>query len=252
MAYGNERFWEIDLLRGIAIVLMVAFHILYDLRFFGFAGINLSESFWYYAPRFIATLFILLVGVSLSISYSRTKRCGQGAAPFRRFLCRGAGIFFWGMAITAVTLNFFPGEYVVFGILHFIGLSIVLAYPFLRMRYGNLVLGGGCIAAGLFLEGKTFPFPYLLFAGFVPPGFESLDFFPLFPWFGVVLVGVFLGNALYYENARRFSLRDRSKNIISETLCYAGRHSLSIYLLHQPAIVAVLFLIGLVSPGSFF
>jgi uncharacterized membrane protein len=252
MAYRKERFWEIDLFRGVAIILMVSFHILFDLRFFGFPGIRLSESFWYYAPRFIATLFILLVGVSLSISYSRSKRSAQGAVLFHKYLSRGAGIFFWGMVITLVTWFFFRDEYIIFGILHLIGLSIVLAYPFLGMRYRSLFLGIACIAAGMYLEGMTFSFPYLMFLGFIPKGFTTLDYFPLLPWFGVVLIGVFLGNTMYCCNKRMFSIKDHSNNIIAAPLCYAGRHSLAIYLLHQPVIVIFLYLTGLIPAGSFF
>jgi uncharacterized membrane protein len=252
MACRKERFWEIDLLRGFAIVLMIPFHILFDLRFFGFSGIKLSESFWYYSPRLIAFLFILLAGVSLSISYSRSKKGAAGAFLFGKYLSRGAGIFFWGLVITAVTWLLFRDEYIIFGILHFIGLSIILSYPFLRMGYCNLVLGISCIAAGMYLQDQTFPFPYLLFLGFVPVSFSSLDYFPLMPWFGVFLIGIFLGNTLYQGAARSFSLPDSSKNIIAIILCYAGRHSLAIYLLHQPAILAVLLLFGLVSFGSFF
>ena len=247
----NERFWEIDLLRGIAIVLMVAFHILFDLQFFGFTGLKLSESFWYYAPRLIASLFILLVGVSLSISYSR-KKGATGAFLFGKYLSRGAGIFLWGMVITAVTWFFFREEYIIFGILHFIGLSIVLAYPFLGMRYRNLFLGIACIAGGMYLEGKTFPFSYLVFAGFIPAGFATLDYFPLLPWFGMVLIGMFLGNTLYCGNARRFPLTDRSGNIIAEALCYAGSNSLAIYLLHQPVITAILYISGFMHANPFF
>jgi uncharacterized membrane protein len=252
MAYIKERFWELDFLRGIAIVLMVAFHILFDLQFFGFPGIYLSEGFWYYAPRMIASLFILLAGVSLSISYLRSKRGAQGASLFGKYLSRGAGIFFWGMVITAVTWYFFPSEYIIFGILHLIGLSIILAYPFLGMGYRNLILGTACIAAGLYLEGKTFSFPYLLFAGFVPSGFASLDYFPLLPWFGVVLIGVFLGNISYRGNVRSYSLKEAPENIVSDAVCYAGRHSLGIYLLHQPLIVIFLYLAGLIPTCLFF
>ena len=252
MGYMKERFWEIDLLRGIAIVLMVAFHILFDWQFFGLPGLKLSDSFWYYSPRLIASLFILLVGVSLSISYSRSKKGTSGAFLFGKYLSRGAGIFLWGIVITAVTWFFFPDEYIVFGILHFIGLSIVLAYPFLGMKYRNLFLGIACIAAGLCLVGMTFPFSYLLPVGFVPAGFASLDYFPLLPWFGVVLIGVFFGNTLYRGNVRRFFLPDCSKNTIAQALCYAGSHSLAIYLLHQPVIIIILHLTGLLPANSFF
>ncbi len=245
---ANERLWEIDLLRGISLVLMAAFHLLYDLRFFGIGAIGLSESFWFFSPRIIASMFILLAGVSLSISYARSKSLTSNAL-YRKYLRRGAGIFFWGLVITVVTWVYVRDEYIVFGILHFIGLSIVLSYFFLEWNYRNLVLGMACIGAGLYLAPMSFSFPYLLFIGFAPEGFSSLDYFPLLPWFGVVLLGIFLGKNLYPAGARKYAVPDYSKNFAASLFCLLGRHSLLVYLLHQPVIIALLFFLGVVPQG---
>ena len=246
---GTERFWEIDFLRGIALVLMAAFHFLYDLHFFGYKGLELSESFWFFSPRFIASMFILLVGVSLAISYSLSKGRFAGNGLFGKYLRRGAGIFFWGLVITFVSWIYVRDEYIVFGILQFIGLSIVLAYPCLKMRYGNLFLGIACIAAGLYLSSMSFTFPYLLFLGFVPKGFSTLDYFPLLPWFGVVLIGLFMGKNLYPSGVRKFRVPDYSKNFIASFFSLLGRHSLLVYLAHQPVIIFLLLLAGVVPQG---
>lgn len=224
MANPQPRFWEIDSLRGIAILMMVIFHLAYDLSYFGGYDIGIHYGLWRLFGRATATLFILLAGISLSLSHSRS------AAGMEKYLKRGLKIFFWGLLITLITRLFFPAEFIVFGILHFIGLSIILAYPFLRYRYWNLPLGLSIIFIGLSLQG-----PLILF----PTPFRTFDYFPIFPWFGLILLGIFLGNSLYPGHARRFSIPE-----ISTPFSTLGRHSLLIYLVHQPVLLSFLYLLG--------
>jgi uncharacterized membrane protein len=114
----------------------------------------------------------------------------------------------------------------------------------------NLVFGAAAIAIGLFLQSRSFPSPWLLWLGLAPEGFYTLDYIPLFPWFGVVLIGIFLGNALYGGYRRRFHLPNLSESSLARLPCLLGRNSLLIYLIHQPLIVASLILLGYVSyPG---
>jgi uncharacterized membrane protein len=134
----------------------------------------------------------------------------------------------------------------VFGVLHCIGLSIILAYPLIRFRFPALVLGILCIIVGLvLLTTVTVDYPWLLWLGVVPMNFVTLDYFPLLPWFGVVLIGIFLGNSLYKNNTRTLPLNDYSKFSAICGLCFLGRHSLIIYLLHQLVIIGLLYLIFL-------
>ena len=79
----------------------------------------------------------------------------------------------------------------------------------------------------------------------MPENFYALDYFPLLPWFGVVLIGVFLGNSLYQNNKRMFAVKDHSRFIVSRMFCFLGRYSLIIYLLHQLVIVGALYLLTL-------
>ena len=80
----TARLWEVDFLRGLAIVSMVIFHLAYDLDYFRIYEIDLSHGFWFYLARFTASLFLLLVGISLTLSYSRAKLAGQlSQYPFR-------------------------------------------------------------------------------------------------------------------------------------------------------------------------
>lgn len=242
----QQRFWEIDFLRGIAIIMMVLYHLLYNLHYFAHYNINVYSGFWMYFARTTATTFIFLVGVSLSVSFSRTKKIHQDRNKlFMKYFRRGLKVFSWGLIITLVTWIFLREGFVIFGILHLIGISIILAYPFLKLRYWNLLIGLFCIFLGAYLKGFVFNFYWLSWLGFRPAQFYSVDYFPLLPWFGVVLIGIFFGNLLYLDHSRRFQLVDLSFFSGIKVFCFLGKHSLLIYLLHQPLIIAVLFLLGM-------
>jgi uncharacterized membrane protein len=244
-ASSSERFWEIDVLRGIALLMMISYHVVFDLNYFGFTATDLNSPAVLVFIYPVGTLFLLLVGISLTLSYSRVKHTLTKHQLRMKYLRRGCMIFCLGLLITLATW-IYPNEgFIVFGILHCIGLSIILAYPFLQSRLSAFLLGMLCISIGIILRMTvTVDFPWLLWAGFVPTSFYTLDYFPLLPWFGVVLIGIFLGNSLYQNNTRSFAVKDHSAFIITRVLCFLGRHSLIIYLLHQLVIVGVLYLLS--------
>ncbi len=240
---------EIDFARGAAIILMVASNLVTDLAFFGTYKTSQGDFWWFFA-RLAALFFVFLAGVSLAVSYSKAKKILPEKKLFEKYLNRGLKIFCLGLAITLVTMLFLRSGFVVFGVLQFIGLSIILAFPFMKRNNNlNFLFGIVFIAAGLFLQGLRFDFPWLLWLGFVPKNFYSVDFFPVFPWFGVVLLGLFSGNQLYNGSVRRFKLHDFSRFFFARLFCFLGRHSLLIYLVHQPIIISALFLLGIIHPG---
>ena len=245
-ATKSIRFWEGDVMRGGAIVLMVIYHLLWDLWLFQvLPNIVLYDGFWKYFQRYIATSFILLVGVSLTLSYRQALRRRKGnASLFPKFLKRGLMIFGWGMVISAVVWAAGIG-YMHFGVLHLIGFSIIAAYPLIRYRWPNFFLWMALFVGGYFLQGPTVDFTWLVWLGFKPPHYYPLDYFPVIPWFGVVLLGVFVGNTLYDADGRRFFLPDWSAFPPFRLLEFLGRHSLVIYLIHQPILFAILFALGI-------
>ncbi|MEZ5334155.1 MAG: heparan-alpha-glucosaminide N-acetyltransferase domain-containing protein [Methanolobus sp.] len=96
--------------------------------------------------------------------------------------------------------------------------------------------------SGVLVENAYADYPWLLWIGIKPYGFYT-DYFPLIPWFGVVLLGIFTGNSLYPDYKRSFRMCDCGNNTVVKTLVYLGKKSLLIYLVHQPVIVGLLVLV---------
>lgn len=220
------RFWEIDFFRGVAICMMVLFHFLWDLNYFGFLQGDIYSGFWGLFQKATMSLFLLVAGVVLAIS-----RQNNPAAYTTKSLGRGATVFSLGLLITAFTLIFFPGQFIYFGILHLIGASIVLSVPFAGMKKINALLGASIIAIPALYDIRSIGQPMLVWLGFAQP-MQTLDFSPVFPWFGVVLIGIALGNFFYEKGGRRVALPE-PKNSAAGFLQLLGKHSLLIYFTHQ-------------------
>lgn len=224
--------------------MMLLYHALFDLVFFGNLKANLFSLFWRGYVVTGASLFVGLAGLSLTLRFAR-EREKHGAVPFFVYLKRGLLLFAYGMAITLVTYLVLPEAYIRFGVLHCIGVSTILAYPLVSRPQLSLLLGLACIVLGHVLSRHSFPFSFLFWLGFKPQNFLTLDYFPLLPWFGVVLLGIFFGNLFYPLGKRRFSFSKHSHPLV-QSLAFLGRHSLTIYLFHQPAILALFLALGLI------
>lgn len=243
-----ERFWEIDLLRGVAVFMMITFHLIFDLYFFGDRSIEVNQGLWFFLARATATIFILLVGISMTLSYSRVRDHLSSLEIYKKYLKRGGFIFSLGLAITVMTYLFLGTQgFIIFGILHFIGVSIVISVPLLRKKYLNLILSFIFISAGFLIRGIRVEHYWLVWLGFRPSPFYTVDYFPLLPWFGLITFGLFLGRTLYPEYERIFELPELSGSRLVSPICFVGRNSLKIYLLHQPLLIISLHLLGVVN-----
>lgn len=243
-----QRYWELDFLRGIAIVLMIVYHGLVDYSFImrtPFLITGMLNLFWQDGT---VILFLLLFGIGTVLSAS--KNYSQPKLIFKKTIRKAFLLFGWGMIITVTTFIFIRKEFVVFGIMHLLGACTLLQYPLRKYRYLNLVLGVIIIILGNYLNGCRFGFYWLIWLGFIPKGgFGSVDYFPIFPWFGYILIGTFLGNTFYPKGVSKLRIKDYSGVPIIKILSFLGRHSLKIYLIHQPVFLALLSLFIYLCPG---
>ncbi len=245
---NTYRFPEVDVARGLAIIAVVLYHFVYDLDALAGYGIESTSGFWGFFADASAFAFVFLAGLSLAISSSRARvTLGTGWELYKKYLFRGLRILGYGMLITLVFWVLQFGT-VIFGILHLIGVSIILSYPFLKLRWPNLFLGLAIIALGAFMQALNVSADtaWLAPLGVVPDYLFMPDYRPLLPWFGVVLLGLFAGNMLYADRAVVRARTVRAPAPV-RPLAFLGRHTLLIYLVHQPLLISVLAVLGVVT-----
>ena len=244
----TKRFLEIDLLRGLAISLMVFGHILWDLDYFNIIPMN---GFIYSTlQKIVPTLFFLLVGISIILSQKKKMLDKEKRKKgYELLFVRGFKIFNLGVILTIFSLIFLPARPVFFGVLHCIGFSIVLSIFFLKYKYSNLFLGLLFVIIGLYISSIDFANPSLfhLIIGLHQTNIwqYTVDYFPLLPWFGVTLIGMGIGDIMYDCDKRRFKLPAiaLSNYRPAKAFSWAGRHSLEIYLIHQPILAGVIYVV---------
>lgn len=219
----SNRIWEVDFLRGTAILLMVVFHLVVDLKDFYSSSVEYLTGFWFYVGKLSAILFIFTAGISATLSTATPKH--------------GLKIFLWGMILTLVTYFYNDQTYIRFGILHFLGVSIfsyrlIAEFAWTWLNFAGLFL----FVIGYMFTPLITDSPYLFPLGFVKANFQSIDYYPLIPWYGIFLIGAATGKKHYRNKASRFS------DIYCKPIVLLGRNSLIIYLIHQPILLALLYL----------
>ncbi|PKL36761.1 hypothetical protein CVV38_02575 [Candidatus Peregrinibacteria bacterium HGW-Peregrinibacteria-1] len=239
----SKRFIEIDVLRGISVILMVIFHFLFALNLFGKISVELYSGGFLVMARVIQFLFLGLAGVSLSVVWQKYSGVGKSYRTFvLKQLRRGMLIIGLGYLVTLGSLVVAPEFFVKWGVLHTIGLGIVFFSGLVGRRWWALAVAmifmvGGFFHAGILQEFSNYPL-YIL--GFASWGGGALDYFPIFPWFAVIGVGVFLGETLYKNFEHNsvvvafLSKKMESLKAYLMPIDWCGRHSLAIYILHLP------------------
>jgi len=149
------RMQSIDLLRGIAIALMVIYHFCFDLSYVGFAQFNFNyDVFWLSFRALIISLFLGLVGISFSVA-------AVNGFVWRKVAIRLALLVGCAALVSVSSKVLFPASWIYFGILHFIAVASILALFFVRWHWTNLAVGVGCILVGLKIQSPLFDQPAL-------------------------------------------------------------------------------------------
>ena len=232
----KKRIWELDVFRGICILGVIAVHFVYDMvDLYGLVQ-------WDYPPAFSfikdwgGVLFLVLSGICVTLG-SRSVR-------------RGLIVFGCGLVISLVTVAMYHLELadrsiiIYFGVLHCLGACMLLWPLFRRLPWWALLpLSAALIALGFWLWAQPpVEHPWLMVMGLPWRGFASSDYFPLLPYFGFFLVGTVLGKTVY---RRKKSLMPNvsANNVFIRFFSFCGRQSLWLYLLHQPLLSGIFYLI---------
>ena len=233
----QKRYAFIDAVRGFAILLMITYHFSFDLNYHGWIHQDFNnQPFWLVARTCIVSLFLLLVGVSLVLNKQRPSS--------NSFWKRQAKLLVACVAVTLGSYMMFPDSFIFFGILHFILLASLAGRWCSRFDFSNLAASLLVLLLGLSYSNTIFNSPPLQWIGFMTHKPYTEDYVPFFPWFGVVLFGIFLGKRLVANRAPLW-LTDYQPGRFAQPLTLAGRHSLAIYLLHQPILLGILYLVDL-------
>ncbi len=233
---SRTRFWEVDLLRGFAFVLMVIYHGAFDLAVFGGWPITVTSGAWRVFADCIASLFLFVSGVSLVLARFRASH--DPRSYWWHVLRRSSRLASAAALVTVVTWLISPRDVVLFGILHLILLSNLVALPLLRFGLWNLPLAAAAWLLGLLLA-RLPGNPWLFWVGLVPPDYRSFDFRPFLPWFAVVLLGVSAAAWFYPSGQRRWAFPSWERLLPFSILAWFGRHSLMLYLIHQPLLITL-------------
>jgi uncharacterized membrane protein len=225
----SNRYASIDVLRGFAIWLMFVYHFSWDLSYFGFADFRVtSDPYWIWFARFIAGTILLVMGIAQAISANRV---------FNRktFFKRLSIIIISAAAISAGTYKMDPGSFVFFGILHHIALVSVLMLVIIRLQTQILItLAIVCLIAPYYLTHEIFLVEWLWWVGLSPVVPPAVDYVPLLPWLGVSITGVILGRVFFAPDRPPLFGTWQPGNMATRVLHLSGRHSLLLYLIHQP------------------
>ncbi len=219
MGQATTRYTLVDYARALAIVLMIIYHFLYDLAFFQVIQHQTFNSLWAtIIGRSCLILFLICVGYSLALSH-------ENGIRWRPFWKRWAKIALAASVVSIGTYIAMPKNWIYFGILHNIAFSSVLGLLFLRIPFIALPAG---LALMIAYYGWDYSLPWIRLNR------ASLDYIPLFPWFGSVLIGIGL---------KAFNPHKRCMPSRNAKVEWLSQQSLIIYLVHQPILMGIAWLI---------
>lgn len=228
----TARLTPIDIARGVALLVMTAYHASWDATFLGLASFDLlGDPLWLAARTLILSSFLILSGISLVLATRDGLNIG-------RFLRRLGLLVAAAAAVSASSYLMFPDSPIFFGVLHHMAVAAVLGLAFVRLPWlVTAAAAVGVVLAGENLAFALFDHPWLRWVGLMTYAPESNDYVPLFPWFGGVLLGIAIGR-LWRPGGSGADPAGRPMT----ALAFIGRHSLAFYLIHQPVLFGLLWL----------
>jgi uncharacterized membrane protein len=241
----TSRIPLVDAARGTAIVAMFVFHLTWDFSYFGYIDPQfvLGQPFSIFGDT-IGSSFLGLAGASLVLAHAPRFRAGA-------YLRHLAMIIVAAAAISVATYIFMPDGFIFFGILHCIALASLIALPFLFLPWwGAALVAALAIAAPRLLISPAFDAPVWWWTGLSTFEPRTNDYRPILPWLGLLLCGVALMKIGDRFAFRELLARWQPRNFVSRGVVFGGRHSLAIYLVHQPIFFGLVWLLAILAPPS--
>jgi uncharacterized membrane protein len=158
----------------------------------------------------------------------------------RNYLPRLGYIAAGAALISLSSYLMFGPRWIFFGVLHFVAVASIVGLAFVRRPWLALPVGIGLILLDGLFSHAFFDQSALQWLGLMTYKPPTEDYVPLIPWFGVVLIGIFAGHWLLRHQAARPLVHGWSGSSPARLLAFAGRHSLIIYMLHQPVLIGSL------------
>ncbi|MFT4149679.1 MAG: heparan-alpha-glucosaminide N-acetyltransferase [Paracoccaceae bacterium] len=232
---ARPRIPALDIARTVALIGMAVYHFNYDREMFGWSAPGTMISpLWFWWARIVAGTFLFLAGVSLWLAHGAGIRW---PAFWRRFLrVTGAAVL-----VSAGTYVAFynpapeagPNPFVFWGILHAIAAYSLIGLAFLRLSWPVIAaVAVGIYAVAVYGHTDLFNAPWFLWLGLASEGPLTVDYEPLFPWLAPFLLGMAFAKA---GGLRPFAMLAQGR--VGHLLGWPGRHSLAIYLIHQPLLI---------------
>lgn len=219
-------------MRTLAIILMVIFHFIYDLKLFDYVNWDTPDgNGWREFRWLIISLFFLCLGISLTFSHQHTFNR-------KKFAIRVSQIASAALVISIASYLAIPQNWIFFGVLHFLAFASCVVVWFVRLPKICLCIGTVLLLAGMMQWVPTrWPF-HILFSKL--PAYTN-DFVAIVPWLGMVFLGVTIAHSQWFSNDPLRKLSTMVNANIFQRIVWPGQHSLRVYLLHQPILVGLLY-----------
>ena len=232
----ENRFYEIDIIKSVAVVLMVVFHYYYIYYLMGKPLVKIDNTLLSLSAKLSHTIFIFLFGLNLSLSYNRNLKKNRQNEYYETQIKRSLLYICIGSVISFVSYKLIPNKFIFFGIFQFLSMSTMVSQLFVFNEFSSVT---GIVIFSLLttlLNNKHFRNNIINNILGFNTNFSSIDYFPFIPYFIYVLLGITCGHILYKNGERTFNM-DKLDKVVEKSkllkfIIYIGRNSLIIYILH--------------------
>ena len=230
----KQRYPEIDILKGIAVICMVIFHIFYYPNQYGYKEINYELFPLPIIAKIAQFIFITCVGINLVLVYSKNKE-NDKYEYYKKQFKRISKLIICALLMSSFTYFVFRDNFVKFGILHFIAFSSLLLMPIIDKP--NIIQLLIILITVLFFLNIQYPNmfynipPHTAFISGFYSNWNSIDHFPLIPWLAIMCFGVLIGH-IYVDKQPDLLPKELDNLKLSQFLQTIGSHSLQIYMVH--------------------